>query len=119
MAFTDGSSDPDGAIVEWRWDFGDGTKSKERNPAHSYLNAGTYKVTLKVWDDSGAYAVATKEITVGQVESLHPTDELVYEFPLWILVLAGAVILFLFLLLLFWKKRRKREEENIKRGNEG
>jgi len=30
----------------WVWDFGDGDKSGEHNPQHTYLNPGTYTVTL-------------------------------------------------------------------------
>jgi PKD repeat protein len=52
--FTDGSTDSDGTVEEWEWDFGDsGAKSTERNPAHIYGGNGTYTVKLKVKDDDG------------------------------------------------------------------
>jgi PKD repeat protein len=35
-------------VRRWYWDFGDGNKSRERNPAHKYLNAGKYSVSLSV-----------------------------------------------------------------------
>lgn len=47
------SSDSDGFISEYLWDFGDGTKSKGVKAAHSYKKAGRYQVTLTVIDNSG------------------------------------------------------------------
>jgi len=52
--FTDGSSDSDGSVVSWRWDFGDGTTSGQRSPAHSYGTAAQYVVVLTVADNDGA-----------------------------------------------------------------
>jgi hypothetical protein len=43
----------DGSIVEWHWDFGDGTASGKRNASHRY-DEGKYMVTLTVKDDDGA-----------------------------------------------------------------
>jgi PKD repeat protein len=37
----------------WYWDFGDGNKSRERNPVHKYLNAGEYSVSLTVKGPAG------------------------------------------------------------------
>ncbi len=51
--FMDRSLDPDGQIVSWSWDFGDGAASVERNPAHTFSAPGDYTVTLMVTDDSG------------------------------------------------------------------
>jgi PKD repeat protein len=48
-----GSIDPDGMIVAYAWDFGDGNASTAQNPAHTYVAAGTYTVTLTVTDDAG------------------------------------------------------------------
>ena len=49
-----GSSDPDGSIVAYSWDFGDGATGTGPTPTHTYLEAGTYNVTLQVMDDAGA-----------------------------------------------------------------
>ena len=51
--FADQSSDPDGIVVAWSWDFGDGTLSSEQNPSHRYGLPGTYTCTLEVMDDDG------------------------------------------------------------------
>ncbi|OQX79442.1 MAG: hypothetical protein B6D61_03495, partial [Bacteroidetes bacterium 4484_249] len=37
-------------IVSWDWDFGDGSGSTEQNPEHVYENAGTYDVSLTIFD---------------------------------------------------------------------
>lgn len=49
-----GSSDPDGTIVGYNWDFGDGGSSTAANPNHVYTSAGTYIVKLTVTDNGGA-----------------------------------------------------------------
>lgn len=49
-----GSTDPDGTVVSWLWDFGDGNTSTQANPTHVYLVSGTYDVTLTVTDDQSA-----------------------------------------------------------------
>jgi gliding motility-associated-like protein len=36
----------------WEWDFGDGTTSKERNPSHTYSKPGTYKMILRVANET-------------------------------------------------------------------
>ena len=50
-----GSHDPDGNVVGWEWDFGDGTAhSQSESPVHIYAEATTYTVTLIVTDNEGA-----------------------------------------------------------------
>ncbi len=51
--FIDASTDLDGSIVSWNWNFGDGLFSTEQNPTHTYDTANTYIVWLKVTDDDG------------------------------------------------------------------
>jgi PKD repeat protein len=47
------SSDPDGRIETFEWDFGDGSRGKGARPAHIYQRPGVYHVKLTVTDDSG------------------------------------------------------------------
>ncbi|MEJ8473672.1 PKD domain-containing protein [Roseibium algae] len=48
------SSDADGAIGRYEWDFGDGMIGAGVTPEHSFDRPGTYNITLKVTDTSGA-----------------------------------------------------------------
>ena len=47
------SVDPEGGLLKYEWDFGDGTKAEGLNPTKVYNNGGVYSVTLKLKDDSG------------------------------------------------------------------
>jgi outer membrane protein assembly factor BamB len=51
---SDGSFDPDGEIVSYLWDFGDGQSSTAPNPKHVYQTAGQYTAKLTVTDEQGA-----------------------------------------------------------------
>ena len=64
VAFTDESSDSDGSIASWSWDFGDGNTTTEQNPSHTYTDYGTYAVSLTVTDDVGASASVTQNVTL-------------------------------------------------------
>jgi PKD repeat protein len=62
--FTDGSTDADGTVTGWSWDFGDNTSAIARNPAHTYTTDGTYTVGLVATDDDGATGTISKAVTV-------------------------------------------------------
>lgn len=53
VQFTDTSAPGDRAITTWRWDFGDGARSSQRNPAHTYDVGGTYDVSLTASNSTG------------------------------------------------------------------
>ncbi len=60
-----GSRDPDGKIIEYLWDFGDGSTGSGAQVSHTYTQPGLYPVILTVKDDRGSTAVATVIIKVG------------------------------------------------------
>jgi chitodextrinase len=62
--FTDASSDEDGDVVRWQWNFGDGGTSEEAEPNHRYPAEGTYLVTLIVTDNDGATDESTAHVDV-------------------------------------------------------
>lgn len=59
-----GSYDPDGSIVSYAWDFGDGTSSSAARTEHTYTDPGTYSVTLTVTDDRHGTASTATTVTV-------------------------------------------------------
>jgi PKD repeat protein len=61
-----GSSDPDGSIVRYDWDFGDGTLLADGAAiaSHTYTDYGEYTATVTVHDDYGDTASATVTVTV-------------------------------------------------------
>ena len=64
VSFTDQSTDSDGNIMAWLWDFGDGGSSTLQNPTHAYASNDTYTVSLTVTDNDGLTGNTQQEITV-------------------------------------------------------
>ena len=64
IQFTDLSNDPDGNLITWAWQFGDGGSSPLPNPQHSYATPGDYFVTLTVTDNDGSTNFLTRQIRV-------------------------------------------------------
>jgi PKD repeat protein len=59
-----GSSDPDGTIQSYSWDFGDGTSATAATASHTYAQQGTYSVALTLTDNSGASTTTTTTVTL-------------------------------------------------------
>ena len=59
-----GSTDSDGTIASYAWDFGDGSTGTGVSPSHAYAAAGLYTVTLTVTDDGGLTDSATSTATI-------------------------------------------------------
>lgn len=60
-----GSSDSDGSISTYEWDFGDGTTATGETATHSYDDSGDYAATLTVTDDAGATDADSVSVAVG------------------------------------------------------
>lgn len=58
------SSDPDGTLTSYRWDFGDYSTATGATVSHTYSTAGSYTATLTVTDDGGATASDTSQVTI-------------------------------------------------------
>lgn len=58
-----GSSDPDGTIVGFVWDFGDGTTSTDANPIHTFTMPGAHVALLTLTDNQGAQTSNTVLVT--------------------------------------------------------
>jgi PKD repeat protein len=74
ILFIDSSTDDDGSIVTWAWDFGDGNTSVAQNPSHSFQNPGTYTVSLTVTDNGGASDTHTAIISVSTAPDIGKDD---------------------------------------------
>jgi PKD repeat protein len=75
--FEDLSTDSDGAVVAWAWEFGDGGSSAEQAPLAHHYTATTrtlYTAKLTVTDDQGLTSTKTTEITASPPASLQCED---------------------------------------------
>lgn len=59
------STDPDGTVSSYAWDFGDGSTASGVQAQHSFAKAGTYTVSLTVTDNSGRTGTTSQSVTVG------------------------------------------------------
>lgn len=63
VQFTDASTScPGNAIIQWLWNFGDGTTSGAQNPLHNYTKTGSFTVKLTVTAVSGLTSTRSKSI---------------------------------------------------------
>lgn len=76
-----GSSDPDGTITSYKWDYGDGTTANFTFPraTHRYENPGTYRVELIVEDDKGATGVASREVKISEMQVISIAAEVLFD----------------------------------------
>ena len=59
-----GSTDSDGSIVSYAWNFGDGNSGTGSSPTHTYQSDGTFAVALTVTDNGGATHTASTTATI-------------------------------------------------------
>jgi PKD repeat protein len=64
-----GSSDDDGSVTAYSWNFGDGGTSTAASPTHTYAASGTYSVKLTVTDDLGGTGTTTRSVPVTKLGS--------------------------------------------------
>ena len=64
--FTDGSTDSDGTLTAWAWDFGDGATDNNQNTTHSYTATvpDTFAVTLIATDNAGGKDTVSHNVVV-------------------------------------------------------
>ncbi len=66
-SFTDTSTDSDGGVIAWSWNFGEGASSNQQSPNHTYASDDTYTVALLVFDDEGATDATLQDVTARSI----------------------------------------------------
>jgi PKD repeat protein len=85
-----GSSDSDGSIASYQWDFGDGASASGVTAQHTFYE-GTHSVTLTVFDDKGFADSDVLVLTVSPAPNVPPTAVAVYSAPTPIIAGKDAV----------------------------
>ena len=62
-----------GDIIQWKWDFGDGTFSSEQNPVHVFEKSGLYYVSLEIVTSDGCSSTYSENIYAGQPQLCNHT----------------------------------------------
>ena len=63
------SSDSDGSIISYQWDFKDGATGSGQTINHTFSSTGSYNIRLTITDNEGATDSTTKTITVTETPS--------------------------------------------------
>ena len=71
------ATDTSGQVVDYAWDFGDGTTGTGRTVTHAYSSASTYTVTLRVTDTYDRSTSAVQSVTVGAGDT--PTADFTFS----------------------------------------
>lgn len=76
------SSDPDGTITSYKWDYGDGTTADFTfsRATHRYTTPGTYLVQLMVEDDKGETAIASKQVLISEEKRMEIAAHVLFDF---------------------------------------
>ena len=84
ILFTDTSTDEDGFIINWTWNFGDGNFSFEQHPAYQYEVGGNYTVCLTVKDNDNVTNNTCDIIFIIMPEELIDINQSVFDrgFPI-------------------------------------
>jgi PKD repeat protein len=84
LTFTCNAGDPDGQIVAYNWNFGDGQNASSAVSSHTYQTAGTFTAQITVTDNAGATATASLSVNVTAPPVTPPADVVLYaaESPL-------------------------------------
>ena len=67
VSFSVAASDPDGDVLSYAWDLGDGNSANGASAAHAYAAPGTYSVTVNVSDGRGGTASAVMEVRIQEL----------------------------------------------------
>jgi hypothetical protein len=94
-----------GGIIDYQWDWGDGTNSSGIMAEHTYNKSGTYKIILKVTNKIDMRDTAFSIVTVTE-PAKEPTSLWVIALPIGLLVVGTAVFY-------YWNKKRKQKTVEV------
>jgi len=105
------SYDEDGEIIEYLWDFGDGTNGFGESITHTYVSPGNYTITLTVTDDDEDNSTYTTIATVVQSSGQNSDNTgaagFELELPIQLIIIIEAVFVVVGIsMFLFWIKRK-------------
>jgi hypothetical protein len=105
------SYDEDGEIIEYHWNFGDGTNGYGEIITHSYTSPGNYTITLTIKDDDQDCSTYTQIVTIvqssGQNIDINGASDFELELPLQFVIIAEAAFIIVGIsIFLFWIKRK-------------
>lgn len=98
-----GTYDPQGMIISYSWDFGDGILGTGVSPQHAYVSPGVYNVVLTLTDKLGNVYQKTIQITV--LSSVTPTSNSPSSFPLLYIVGSVLTAFLICFIILLWRRR--------------
>ena len=104
------SFDIDGVIVNYTWDFGDGTTGYGIYTDHIYVSSGEYIVTLTVVDNKGNTYSSTKTITIetqtkkSNIEESSNIQIFGKDFQILIIYLVISIVVLLIIVIAFKEK---------------
>ncbi len=75
FSFGSNSSDTDGTITNYTWEFGDGNVSYGPTVEHQYAESGNYTITLRIWDDDGELTEITEYLVIAKAPVITPPDD--------------------------------------------
>ena len=64
LSFIDQTVSTTGNINTWNWNFGDGDTALRQNPTHTYVNGGTYNVTLVAGNQKNCIDTTVHQVVV-------------------------------------------------------
>jgi len=78
ITFAAAATDPDGDLISYTWDFGDGTSASGQSVTHTYANAGTYLILLTLTDGIQPASIVL-QLTIFTAAAVVPPGPVVAE----------------------------------------
>jgi parallel beta-helix repeat protein len=111
----DTSNDPDGEIILYQWDFGDGQTDSNISVNHTYSQVGNYTIKLTVTDNNGSQTTDSRTVSVsatgGQTDHQNNNNtgsilDWFNQIPLVIIAPFLGILIFVIIISFFFYKMR-------------